>query len=493
VSATPSQPKPRPLRPESRPRLWRGSSLPPLEEWTAELESSLRALDLGAAALVFVAALGTPSLGGGTLPAPAAIALGAASSLVWPAALRRLNAYSLEPVLDPWEIAVQLAKAGALATAALAAGAFLLSAPLSPRFPLACGALQLGALATLRLGVLVWLRWLRRSGRTERDVLIVGSGPRAAYVREVIERNDLLAMNVIGFVDDGTPPGGLSVPPEQVSGLGEMARLLRERVVDEVIVACPRSMLASIEGVVDVCAAAGVPITLLSDLFGDYLPTPRVRRFGSLPALCFAPVHHNAAKLACKRALDLVGSALGMALSLPLLGLAALAIKLDSPGPVLFRQVRCTLYGRPFRMLKLRTMYVDAEDRLRDLEHLNEMDGPVFKMRTDPRVTPVGRWLRRFSLDELPQFWNVLRGDLSLVGPRPPVPSEVADYKTFERRRLSMRPGITCLWQVSGRNQIGFEDWVRLDLEYIDTWSLVNDLRILLRTVPAVLRGTGAS
>jgi lipopolysaccharide/colanic/teichoic acid biosynthesis glycosyltransferase len=144
-------------------------------------------------------------------------------------------------------------------------------------------------------------------------------------------------------------------------------------------------------------------------------------------------------------------------------------------------------------MMKLRTMYQDTDRQKIDLAHLNEMEGPVFKIRNDPRITPVGRLLRRFSIDELPQLWDVLIGQMSLVGPRPSLPREVAEYQTFERRRLSMRPGLTCIWQVSGRNEIGFEDWVRLDLEYIDTWSLANDLRILVRTVPAVLRGTGAS
>jgi lipopolysaccharide/colanic/teichoic acid biosynthesis glycosyltransferase len=173
------------------------------------------------------------------------------------------------------------------------------------------------------------------------------------------------------------------------------------------------------------------------------------------------------------------------------MAIAALAVRATSPGPVLFRQVRCGLYGRRFAMLKFRTMHADAEQRKADLLELNEMDGPVFKLRDDPRVTPVGRVLRRWSLDELPQLWNVLWGDMSIVGPRPPVPEEVAQYAVFERRRLSMRPGLTCLWQVMGRNSIGFADWVKLDLRYIDRWSLASDLRILLQTIPAVLRGTG--
>jgi exopolysaccharide biosynthesis polyprenyl glycosylphosphotransferase len=204
-------------------------------------------------------------------------------------------------------------------------------------------------------------------------------------------------------------------------------------------------------------------------------------------------VHHSALPLAVKRGLDLLVGCLLLALALPVLALAALAIKATSPGPVLFPQLRCGLNSRRFLMLKLRTMYADAEERKRELQHLNEVSGPVFKIRNDPRITPVGRFLRRYSIDELPQLWNVIRGDMSLVGPRPPIPAEVAQYETFERRRLSMRPGLTCLWQVNGRNEIEFDEWVQLDLQYIDDWSLTQDLRILAQTVPAVLRGTGAS
>ena len=160
---------------------------------------------------------------------------------------------------------------------------------------------------------------------------------------------------------------------------------------------------------------------------------------------------------------------------------------------MLFRQKRCGLNGRIFDVLKLRSMHLDAEKRRADLVALNEMDGPVFKIRNDPRITRVGRWLRRLSIDELPQLWNVVRGEMSLVGPRPPIPGEVDEYDVGQRRRLSMRPGITCLWQVAGRNTIGFAEWVQLDLEYIDRWSLLLDTKILLRTLPAVLKGTGAS
>jgi exopolysaccharide biosynthesis polyprenyl glycosylphosphotransferase len=171
---------------------------------------------------------------------------------------------------------------------------------------------------------------------------------------------------------------------------------------------------------------------------------------------------------------------------------AAILIKLTSPGPILFKQLRCGLNGRQFVMYKFRSMIDNAEQLRVELETLNEMDGPVFKSSRDPRITFIGKILRRFSVDELPQVFNVLRGDMSLVGPRPPLPQEVARYERWHRRRLSMKPGMTCLWQISGRNEVSFEDWMKLDLTYIDNWSLLLDLKILLKTVPVVLMGRGA-
>ncbi len=468
-----------------------------LRDHSREFASLAKAIDVLLATAIFWTLATLPQM---TPDAPVRevlgfplIALGFLSALAWPVVLGRARLYDSQRRMDLAGILADLATAGFVATIIQAAAAFTLAAPVSARFPLACGLAQLVALGLLRLGVFTSLRWLRRAGRNTRNVLIVGSGPRAAYVRQIIERSPSWGLEIEGFIDEGRPPGGPCVPADRIFKLKDMPEILKHRVIDEVVVACPRSMLGSIVGVVDACAAAGVPITLLSDVFGDYLPAPKVLRFGSLPALNFAPVHHNKGMLGVKRAIDFVGASLALSLSLPVLAVAALAIRLTSAGPVVFRQERCGLNGRRFTMLKLRTMYQDAEARKHALSELNEMSGPVFKIRNDPRITPVGRWLRRLSIDEIPQLWNVVRGDMSLVGPRPPVPREVADYRTFERRRLSMRPGITCLWQINGRNQIGFEDWVRLDCQYIDTWSVANDLRILARTIPAVLSGHGAS
>jgi exopolysaccharide biosynthesis polyprenyl glycosylphosphotransferase len=449
-------------------------------------------------ALVFGVLVSTPDMllagPGRSHPVLGLLALGLTASLSWPLLFQQLGLYESPIRLGIERIVARLVAAGLLATLALVATAFVTAVPVDPSFPVLCGLIQLAVLAAFRLASFAILGWVPLRGQRRHNVLIVGSGPRAAYVQRVIERHPDRSLRIVGFIDDGPPEQGACVPEEQIYKLPDMPEILRGEVIDEVVVACPRSMLGSIVTVVDTCAAAGVPITLLSDIFGDYLPPPQVKRFGSLPALNFAPVHHSRIMLGVKRCIDVVGACVGLLLAAPIIAASVVAIKLTSPGPAFFAQQRCGLNGRRFKMVKLRTMQVGADEMKEGLDNLNEMEGgPAFKIRNDPRVTPVGRFLRRYSLDELPQFVDVLRGNMSLVGPRPSVPSEVDEYQTFERRRLSMRPGLTCFWQVSGRNDIGFDDWVRLDLQYIDTWSLTNDFKILLQTIPAVLRGTGAS
>jgi exopolysaccharide biosynthesis polyprenyl glycosylphosphotransferase len=215
--------------------------------------------------------------------------------------------------------------------------------------------------------------------------------------------------------------------------------------------------------------------------------------WGGFPLLSFSTTPTNEALMFVRRILDIVLASIILGIFGPLFMLpTAILIKLTSPGPVLFKQKRCGLSGRQFVMYKFRSMVDNAEQLRVELEPLNEMDGPVFKVSRDPRITAIGKIIRRRSIDELPQLFNVLRGDMSLVGPRPPLPQEVARYERWQRRRLSMKPGMTCLWQISGRNEVSFEDWMKLDLTYIDNWSLLLDLKILLKTVPVVLLGRGA-
>jgi exopolysaccharide biosynthesis polyprenyl glycosylphosphotransferase len=197
--------------------------------------------------------------------------------------------------------------------------------------------------------------------------------------------------------------------------------------------------------------------------------------------------------MAIKRLFDIVSSSAGLLVLSPLLLMVALLIKLTSRGPIFFKQQRVGLHGKTFNMLKFRSMVVNAEELKAKLEALNEQTGPVFKIKNDPRITRIGRFIRKYSIDELPQLLNVLRGEMSVVGPRPPLPKEVEKYAAWQRRRLSVRPGLTCIWQVSGRNQISFEEWMYLDMQYIDDWSLMTDLRLILKTVPVVITGSGAS
>jgi len=242
------------------------------------------------------------------------------------------------------------------------------------------------------------------------------------------------------------------------------------------------------------CEELGIRTRVAMNIFNNRVARMEVEELEGIPFLTFTTTPSNETQLALKRALDVGISLLLLLLALPVIVVAALAIKLTSPGQVVFKQKRIGLNGRMFTLYKFRTMIADAHARREEVAYLNEMNGPAFKAKIDPRVTPVGRWLRKFSLDELPQLWNVLKGDMSLVGPRPPIPEEVAFYHRWHRRRLSMKPGLTCLWQIQGRNEIAdFDRWMQLDLQYIDNWSPSLDFKILLRTIPAVLSGKGAS
>jgi exopolysaccharide biosynthesis polyprenyl glycosylphosphotransferase len=241
------------------------------------------------------------------------------------------------------------------------------------------------------------------------------------------------------------------------------------------------------------CEEMGVKTRLVLDFFPHVLARVELEELDGTPLLTFSTTPDDSAAMMAKRTADVLLSIVLGAVAIVPVTLAALLIRLTSKGPALFRQTRVGLNGRPFTLVKLRTMVENAEERLSEVAHLNTHEGPVFKAAHDPRLTTLGRLIRRFSLDEIPQLWNVLRGEMSLVGPRPPLPEEVARYERWQRRRLSMKPGVTGLWQVSGRNEIPrFEEWTNLDLAYIDNWSLALDAKILLRTIPAVLSGRGA-
>jgi exopolysaccharide biosynthesis polyprenyl glycosylphosphotransferase len=340
---------------------------------------------------------------------------------------------------------------------------------------------------------LVWLS--KRTGRDSADmrsVLIVGTGPEAVEVRNKLKAHSELGMRVVGHLP-GPNPAPMAIEQALLLGtLHDLKRIVEDRVVDDVVFAIPVVESLSCEQEIGWCEEVGVTVHLRADLVRTLFARMYPTDLDGTPMLTVSATPRQPGALLVKRVTDLLGSAAALVLLSPVFAVTAFLVKATSPGPVFFTQERVGLNGRKFKLYKFRSMYRDAEARRAALAGRNEMSGPVFKIKDDPRITAVGKWMRRFSIDELPQFWNVLAGDMSLVGPRPPIPEEVKKYERWQRRRLSMKPGITCLWQVSGRNAIDFEDWMRLDLAYIDTWSLRLDVQILLRTVPVVLTARGA-
>jgi exopolysaccharide biosynthesis polyprenyl glycosylphosphotransferase len=337
------------------------------------------------------------------------------------------------------------------------------------------------------------LRWAAAASQgrgAARRYAVVGTGGMAREIIETVEAHPEWGLEFAGFVRlEGQAAGARGPFLGTVTQLG---RILEDEVIDVVVIAAPRGRIADVERAVHVCEEQGVEVRLSLDLLRFGPARMVVADMDGLPMLAFTRTPTDTLALLAKRVFDIAVSASVIVVLAPLFATTALAIRLDSAGPIVFRQRRVGKNGRLFDMLKFRSMSQDAEQRLDALRAQNEMSGPVFKIKNDPRVTKVGAFLRRTSLDEFPQFWNVLMGDMSIVGPRPPVPSEVRQYKRWQRRRLSMKPGITCIWQISGRNNIDFDRWMELDLQYIDEWSLLGDLQICFRTIPAVLSARGA-
>jgi exopolysaccharide biosynthesis polyprenyl glycosylphosphotransferase len=332
---------------------------------------------------------------------------------------------------------------------------------------------------------------LHEHGYDHIKALVLGSGQRATeFINRLLFSPDL-GYEVVGVLTE-SPSAAENVAGIKVLGrIGDLRSVLTTTSVDEVFYAASMDSHIDINDLVFACEEVGVRFSVLADWFRPNLARTSLRSLGELPLLTFSTTPSQVGQLLLKAVMDKALAFLIAVVLSPLMLGIALAIRLTSPGPVLFPQIRCGMNGRLFKLLKFRTMVENAEALRKDLEDRNEMSGPVFKIADDPRVTRVGRWLRRFSLDELPQLFNVLKGEMSLVGPRPPIPAEVQSYERWQRRRLSMKPGLTCFWQIGGRNQIDFEEWMELDLKYIDNWSLKLDIIILLKTIPVVLLGRG--
>jgi exopolysaccharide biosynthesis polyprenyl glycosylphosphotransferase len=361
------------------------------------------------------------------------------------------------------------------------------------------GILSASLLLLEKILLRVLARYVRSRGMNYRTVVIVGTGRRAMEIAKLIEEHKYWGYKILGFVSDGHHLTNGWAKYRVFGTLADLPRILEQGLketrdaIDEIVFTVTRRKLDAMESIFLLCEELGIRTRVAMNLFPNRTARMELEELEGVPFLTFTTTPSNESQLAAKRILDIGTSLFLLLITSPFLLLAAMAIKLTSAGPVLFQQERIGLNGRIFTLIKFRTMIEDAHQRRGEVEHLNEMTGPVFKSSRDPRVTAVGRFLRKFSLDELPQLWNVLTGDMSMVGPRPPIPEEVSLYQRWQRRRLSMKPGLTCLWQISGRNDVDFDRWMELDLQYIDNWSPTLDFKILVRTIPAVLLGRGAS
>jgi exopolysaccharide biosynthesis polyprenyl glycosylphosphotransferase len=366
---------------------------------------------------------------------------------------------------------------------------------LARTFVLMFAALQLAGLILGRFLLLVSVRWWRRRQTDAHRVVIVGTTAEAVSFALNVKRKAPMSVKILGFIGiPGEEESDAAAKP-RLGKLEGLEELLDRLPVDEVVFATRGTQSAAFTSALQACDDRGVDVVLtLPPQFPNQAKMEIANVSGfDLPMIGLRRTPTGELRLALKRLLDIFGGLVGLVLAGPVMIGTAIAIKLDSKGPVFFKQVRAGRNGRRFTMYKFRSMVVDAEEKKKALMHLNEMGGPVFKIKRDPRITKIGALIRKTSVDELPQLFNIVKGDMSLVGPRPPLPSEVEDYEAWQRRRLSVKPGLTGLWQVSGRNQIDFDEWMQMDLEYIDNWSLWLDIKIIFKTVPAVLFHKGAS
>ena len=362
------------------------------------------------------------------------------------------------------------------------------------------GILLAGLLLLTKSLLYYTLRYYRSRDYNTRTILIIGTGYRAKRMIQSLRRQKDSGYRILGCLDprNGAQPAPLSTKDVHIIGmLNTLPAILQEQVVDVVIFAADLGDIDHINEYIMSLEELGINIHIVPDFQLEkimYRPeTAKVfmQEFAGLPTIALSTTPQRPGELLIKSCIDYVIAGSGLILLSPFFLIISGIIKTTSKGPAFFTQDRCGLYGRTFKVIKFRTMVANAEQLKEQLHDINEVSGPVFKITHDPRITPIGKFLRKTSLDELPQLINVLAGQMSLVGPRPPLPDEVQKYKPWQRRRLSMKPGITCIWQVSGRNNIDFETWMRLDLEYIDNWSLFLDIIILFKTIKAVLSCSG--
>jgi exopolysaccharide biosynthesis polyprenyl glycosylphosphotransferase len=347
-------------------------------------------------------------------------------------------------------------------------------------------------LVVFRIGARRLVGMVRREFGALRYVVIVGVSDRAIRLAKVLETERDQGVRLRAFFAASADDSGAAIANHPIYPLAELPKMLRTEVIDEVLFAVESETLRSLEDVFLQCDEEGVRTRVAVDFFPHVNSEMYLERLGSTPLLTFSATPDDEIRLLVKRMTDMVLAAAALIVTAPFLLLTMLLIRLTSPGPAIFRQERCGLNGRRFTCYKFRSMCEDAEARKAEVMHLSHRELAT-KIPNDPRLTRIGRYLRRFSIDEMPQMVNVLKGDMSLVGPRPAIPDEVAQYKVWQRRRLRMRPGLTCLWALNGRDHVDFETWMKMDMQYIDNWSLGLDWKILFRTIPQVVMGKGAN
>lgn len=402
---------------------------------------------------------------------------------IWFGALYASRIYESLRTRTVWSLLIALLRAYLIAGCVSAAAVFILDPHTFSRILFALFvSISFVAILSVKLLVRLLLTTIRRRGINIRNILLVGDGAKADEMKRMIRQHEAWGLRLVGAVSD-------------LHDVEAILSICKNEAVDEVVFCLPSSAMHCIETYVGRLDSIGVTSRMVLDLVDFPAHRREISLFhDTLPMLTFYSKAFSAPQLMAKRCLDIVGALVGLSLLGLMLPLVGLAIRLESSGPIFFGQLRLGEQGRPFRCWKLRSMFVDAEQHKQELMAHNEMSGQMFKIKDDPRVTRVGRFIRKTSIDEFPQFWNVLKGEMSLVGTRPPTPDEVANYEDWHRKRICIRPGITGLWQVSGRNQIqDFDEVARLDIRYVENWSIWLDIKILFQTLWVVTLGRGAS
>jgi len=415
-------------------------------------------------------------------------------AIIWVLVLTKLGAYTYQRFKSLRREMKLVAEASVISTLILLAADFIFRFEYIPRTYIGIFlVVNFLSLAGEKLILFNIVKEIRKRGGNRKKVLVVGSGMRAKNFIETVEKNLEWGLDIVGLVAENGSFFGAELYGKKILGTNsEIEKILHQYPVGEVIICTSGMEMGKVEAVLETCEREGVQIRVNSDFFGGLAKKVTIDEVYGLSIISFTTIPDNEWALYLKRFIDILVSAILLIVLSPLFLMIAILIKITSKGPVFYEWNVVGFNKNPFRSWKFRTMVVNADEMKQKLMDLNEMKGPVFKIKNDPRITNAGGLLRKFSLDELPQLWSVFKGDMSLVGPRPAGPHELVRYESWHRRKLSIKPGITCLWQANGRNRIeDFDEWARMDLEYIDNWSFWLDFKILAKTAWSVLKGTG--